>query len=305
MSFFGREKVIVATHSGSFHADEVFACSTLTLWAEKTGNKIKIIRTRNEEEIGKADIVVDVGMQYDPKRQRFDHHQKGGAGEHTNGIPYASFGLVWKHYGEVVCEDKEVAKIIEEKLVIPVDAQDNGINLITQNNDSVSDYSVGDLVASFNPTWQEGQSIVGTQFYKAVSIAQDLLVREVACTRAEVEGYQLTKEAVAIQNNPAILILDEYIDWEKGVSVSNSVKLVVYRNRNGKDWCVQVARDNLKDYTSQRAQLPKSWGGLRGEDLASISGIPDAIFCTNGGWFGTTKSKESAIQMAKRALQGP
>ena len=40
-----------------------------------------------------ADIVIDVGGQYDPDAGRFDHHQRGGAGERENGIPYSSFGL--------------------------------------------------------------------------------------------------------------------------------------------------------------------------------------------------------------------
>src|SRR3989344_4225767 len=105
---FLKPKTVVVTHDGSFHADELFACATLSIWAEKEGRRIKIIRTRNQEIIEKADIVVDVGMQYDPSKNRFDHHQKGGAGRRAESpeISYASFGLVWKHYGEKIC-DKE------------------------------------------------------------------------------------------------------------------------------------------------------------------------------------------------------
>ena len=35
-----KNKITVAVHSGDFHADDVFACATLSFWAGKEG-KIK------------------------------------------------------------------------------------------------------------------------------------------------------------------------------------------------------------------------------------------------------------------------
>jgi uncharacterized UPF0160 family protein len=102
MNFF-RKKIRIVTHDGNFHADDVFACATLSLWAKKQGYDCVITRTREAHIVAKADIVVDVGMEYDPQRGRFDHHQRGGAGTHENGVPYASFGLVWKHYASFIC----------------------------------------------------------------------------------------------------------------------------------------------------------------------------------------------------------
>ncbi len=58
-----------------------------------------MIRTRDLEVINKADIVIDVGGEYNADTGRFDHHQRGGAGERENGIPYSSFGLIWQKYG--------------------------------------------------------------------------------------------------------------------------------------------------------------------------------------------------------------
>ena len=37
---------------------------------------IRIVRTRNQEELDQCDIVVDVGGVYDPGQHRYDHHQK-------------------------------------------------------------------------------------------------------------------------------------------------------------------------------------------------------------------------------------
>jgi uncharacterized UPF0160 family protein len=80
---------IIATHNGNFHADDVFSVAAL----KSILPAFKLIRTRDAELINKADIVIDVGGEYDPEAGRFDHHQRGGAGERENGIPYSSFGF--------------------------------------------------------------------------------------------------------------------------------------------------------------------------------------------------------------------
>ncbi len=49
----------VGTHDGSFHADEVTACSLLLLY--KLIDKDKIIRTRDPEALARCEYVCDVG----------------------------------------------------------------------------------------------------------------------------------------------------------------------------------------------------------------------------------------------------
>ncbi|MFQ3265592.1 MAG: uncharacterized UPF0160 family protein, partial [Colwellia sp.] len=64
--------IIIATHNGNFHADDVFSIAAL----KNIFPSIKLIRTRNLELIAKADIVIDVGGEYDADAGRFDHHQR-------------------------------------------------------------------------------------------------------------------------------------------------------------------------------------------------------------------------------------
>ena len=70
-----KKKVKIITHSGSFHADEVFAVATLKLMLGKDF-EIEVIRSRDKSDWDSGDYVVDVGGVYDPSRQRFDHHQE-------------------------------------------------------------------------------------------------------------------------------------------------------------------------------------------------------------------------------------
>jgi len=60
----------VVTHDGNFHADDVFSIAVLkTIFPTLT-----LIRTRDKHVISQADIVIDVGNEYDPETGRFDHH---------------------------------------------------------------------------------------------------------------------------------------------------------------------------------------------------------------------------------------
>ena len=85
-------EITVVTHNGNFHADDVFSIAVL----KHVLPTFKLVRTRDKALIESADYVIDVGGEYDPETNRFDHHQRGGAGERENGIPFSSFGLVWK-----------------------------------------------------------------------------------------------------------------------------------------------------------------------------------------------------------------
>src|SRR3989344_3542872 len=104
-------KIRVATHSGPYHADDVFAVAALDILLDP--EEIIIIRTRDPKIIDQADYVVDVGAKYDSSLKRFDHHQMEGAGERPSTIPYASFGLVWKEYGEKLAGSKACAEYID------------------------------------------------------------------------------------------------------------------------------------------------------------------------------------------------
>ena len=82
-----------STHDGRFHADEIFALAVLKLIFPDLG----ITRSRDEIIYKNADIIVDVGHVYEPENLIFDHHQRGFLLKRESGIPYASFGLVWKN----------------------------------------------------------------------------------------------------------------------------------------------------------------------------------------------------------------
>ena len=89
---------VIATHSGSFHCDEALACWLLRRTPEFAD--ASILRTRDPEKIAEADIAVDVGAEYDPARNRFDHHQRGFEETFSpqHSIKLSSAGLVYDSF---------------------------------------------------------------------------------------------------------------------------------------------------------------------------------------------------------------
>ncbi len=72
------------THSGKFHADDVFS-SALLLYLNP---EITILRGNRVPDDFDG-IVFDIG------RGKYDHHQKDSR-IRENGVPYAAFGLLWE-----------------------------------------------------------------------------------------------------------------------------------------------------------------------------------------------------------------
>ena len=67
-------KMKIGTHNGTFHCDEVLACSMLKHLPQY--KDAEIVRTRDQAVLDTCDIVVDVGGVFDPTKHRYDHHQK-------------------------------------------------------------------------------------------------------------------------------------------------------------------------------------------------------------------------------------
>jgi uncharacterized UPF0160 family protein len=287
----------LVTHDGSFHTDDVFACATLSL-AYKD-REIEIERTRDMEVINKADIAFDVGDVYDPVLGRFDHHQKGGAGSRDNGVPYASFGLVWKEYGTRVTDSIEAMQFIDEQLVQGIDGADNGY-LDRVSTKGVYVYSIIDTISALRPTWLEEKNM-NEAFLDAVNMAVTILERTIAHTKSFEAAHEKLEKAYEEAIDKQIIDIEyEYPGWNEVMSSRPEPLFVIYKREDG-SWTSKGVRSNPAEL-AVRKKYPESWGGLRNEELQKVSGVSDAIFCHNGRFTAVAKSKEGAIQLARNAI---
>lgn len=288
----------VVTHNGKFHSDEVFACATLMIYFD---GDVEITRTRDKEIIKEADIVVDVGRAYDPSKMLFDHHQKEGAGVRDNGIPYASFGLVWKEFGEKVCGSKEVSKIIEDKLVQSIDAGDNGVSATKDLFEDVKTYKIGDLVSSFLPTWKESIDDLDDRFQEVLDLIIKILKREIQKAKDYIESEKIVEEALQKSEDKRLIILDQYCSFHKVLRRFEEPLMVVYPISFNSTWGAEGILSEDEGY-DRRLYFPEEWAGKEEEVLEKASGVSGAVFCHRNLFLAINKTKEGAIAMAEAAI---
>lgn len=295
----------ILTHNGKFHADDVFAVATLFLAHPE--EQFKVIRSRDIALEESADFVVDVSGKYDGKKF-FDHHQTGGAGMHENKVPYASFGLVWKEFGAVVCGgDFFSVKQIEDRLVSSLDAHDNGVKIYEELY-PVSPFELSEYVGAFNPTWiEEEEGERGEEkrldiFLKLVEWAKELLLREIKRHKDKNTAYAQVKEIYEKSENKKIIIMDKYMPWQDAIMEYSEPVFVIFPQMGGEAWAAKTVPKEKHSFES-RLDLPAAWAGKRDAELARESGVADAIFCHNKLFLATAKSREGAIKLAELALQ--
>src|SRR3989338_7060776 len=272
---FKKRKVLV-THDGSFHTDDVFSCAAFSIFFSKQNQKFKVIRTYDSEIIKTGDIVFDVGMVYDPTNNRFDHHQPGGAGSRNNGIKYAAFGLVWKHYGEKICGSAEIARLVDEKLVQPIDAFDNGLDL-TKSTHSTTPYLIQHLVFALRPNLSEKNRDIYKSFMEAVNFARIILEREIILAQDHIATESIVQKAYQNAPDKRLIILDREYPWKNILNKFSEPLFVVYPRPVG-NWEAEAVADNPSSFKN-RKNFPASWAGLRDAELARVSSVADAVFC--------------------------
>lgn len=306
---------LIATHNGSHHADDVFAVAVLhSLFPEA-----EVVRTRDPEVIARADFAVDVGGEWEPSEGRFDHHQKGFIGSRLSaGVVYASAGLVWLAHGKefvsTICPGispdtaLRIRSAVDESLVQYLDMTDTGAA-----NEAPGFYGLSALIFAYNLTHAEehvvqrmGRQTVEQkrleQFMAACKMVQTLLTRIVLQYADEFACEAVVREAEKLDDGRILVLPESGLKWEPVVCKEMpDVLFVVYPDSTDNQHQVRVVPVELGSFVARR-DLRKAWAGLRGAELAVVTGVQDAVFCHNARFIAGAGSKESALTLARLAL---
>jgi uncharacterized UPF0160 family protein len=293
-------KTRIVTHDSSFHTDDVFAVAVMLLVYPDA----EVVRSRDAEITNTADVVLDTGLELDPSKQRFDHHQREGAGKRDNGIPYASFGLVWKEYGERLAGGAKEANIIDKKLVQAIDAIDNGVAIADYKFSGVRDYSIGEFFNSYlnDLDSTDGPDRLYRIFMQCVDIARDLLTREISKAKFTVQGMEAVRKAYEHSVDKRLIELPtETLPWRETLNEYPEPLYVIYE-RPDKKWALKAVPDLTKAYGHQRKNLPQAWVGKEGKELQEATGVSDAVFVHRAGFMATASTKDGVLTLARIAL---
>ena len=258
----------ILTHSGLFHADEVFACAILKTFVS---NGLKIVRTRDKNVIeeginNKFTYVLDVGGIYCENDLNFDHHQ--------DSINIASNVMVAyflrKHKPEMVdVIDKLCAKI----MVGISDWDTNHNNIILRWNDVAKHHvNLSMIVSSYNrnPMKNKMQDL---QFAKAVDFACTVIENYLYTIHEEIKAENIYNSKKVI--NDCVAVFDEFCNiWKEKDEFIFSIQ------PNPQGWALMSAN-------SEKYPLPE----VEHQDL---------IFAHKGRFIAVFKTKEAAIEIASK-----
>jgi uncharacterized UPF0160 family protein len=292
----------IGTHDGPFHADDVIACATLVA-AMGYHSPMEIIRTRDEAVLAECDVLIDVGGKSDGEKF-FDHHQRGGAGQRENGVPYASAGLVWKRFGlqyilgwlQDITDDQadKVWSLVDARVMESVDSLDCGHGARPDH------FTFSAAISALNPA---NGKFVDQAFAAAMDMAEVILnslienyLKEVVDQEMIDATFEATTDGVAVFENFAPDITQCDVPWH--------IKMVVYPSPNN-GWMVQQVPLKPGSFEG-RVPLKESWAGLRGEELAKAVGFEKFgvnTFVHAGRFIGGAETLEDAMKMATLSVE--
>ena len=314
----------IATHSGTFHADDVFGVGVLMgVFPSHT-----LLRTRNQALIATADFVVDVGGTWDATKGRFDHHQRGfdGArparevdGATVPGVGYASAGLVWSAYGAAYVSAwaaiqaqpldapavAEIVNSLDHALVQYLDIVDTG-----QGDVAPGIFGLSALIAQLNTHWLEEQGLdqaakaqlLETRFREAIAITRKFLDHAIGKKVAQIRAMDTVRQAPRLLGGRLLHLKEGGMPWTRVVvDEMPEVLFVIYPDSDGNQYQIKTVPVAPGSFDT-RKDLPASWAGLRDQELAAVTGVEDSVFCHLNLFIGGARSFEGAVQLAALAL---
>lgn len=281
----------LGTHDGSFHADEVTACSLLLLY--KKIDPDHVFRTRDQSVLDRCEYVCDVGGVYDDAKLRFDHHQSEYQG------PLSSAGMILLHLKDHGIIDAALYDYLNQVLVMGIDAFDIGVAKVEIGTSCFSQ-----VIGNFLPIeYEVSAEEMNRAFWRAVHFVVDYLDRlrqrhqYILKCKAEVRQKMSTGDVA--------MIFDAPIPWmenffELGGEV-HPAKFIIMPS--GAHWKLRGIPPNMRERMKVRHLLPESWAGLHDEELQKVCKIKGAIFCHKGRFISIWKTKEDAIKAFHLAME--
>jgi len=285
----------VATHSGPFHADEVFAYALLRVFL---GEELELLRTRDPVLIARADIAIDVGGEYDPPHRRFDHHQRAYHGS----LSSAGMVLDWlEHTGKLPAP---LAAQLRRDWVDFIDAVDNGRRSPGGGVPCIS------LIVAVLAEQALSPADFDARFLEAVAMCEGVLRGLCAM---EHRGQEASSAVVAAMQRAEaagsrVLVFDRHYKWKRAYfehgGAHHTSDYVLFPDDEG-GWRLLGVPDDAGGFGLKRP-LPAEWAGLVDDELSTVIGVAGAKFCHKNRFIAVFASEAAArAAISKWGLDRP
>lgn len=319
------ETKLLVTHTGVFHADDVFStafiylCKINTFCTSKeelspmtttvvkdTINKSLMNKTQNSLVISRynpdevTDYTLPVVLRTTGIRDSESYPEEtliydigGGKFDHhqvdaelrPDGSRYAAFGLLFREFGHLLIPDEKSRENFDNWFVKGIDDTDNG----------VGPNLLSSSISAYMPNWNEwnGPEAVNRAFLEAVLVAVEILSRVILKANATASATAILESSPVIETDGGkILILEKYVPYN-GWAFENGFSAAVYpSNRGGYNCCVVSDPKN-----GNICKFPVEWRGLTDkETFKEMTGIEGITFCHASGFLLATETELEAIK---------
>lgn len=290
----------IVVHDGLFHLDEMAAITLLILAKDISvdpSQNWEVIRSRNPEIIGSANYVLDVGGVFDGSNM-FDHHYKD-CPKHSNGIPYASAGMVFETFKGNLAEIYSAghsSEFMEEfdSFVLAIDAMDNG--KLPFNTNELQLPQLGEIVRMHNSFKDKEQA-----FKDAFSLVWNIFQAKILDFQERMRDSDVIRNALKTSNE--ILVLPKFCRGWKEICLEEApnVKVALVPAEPG-TWSITSA---LKEKNSLECKAP-CHEYFRTKEVETIGGCKK-VFVHPVGFTGKVmaSTQEDAVKAAYAWINGP
>lgn len=218
------------THGGKFHSDDVFGAAFLKV----INPDIEIVRSNTVPDDFDG-LVFDIGMGY------FDHHMKDNE-VRSNGIPYASFGKLWREFASGLYGDY-IYESIDRRLIQDLDLSDN----------TGSYNALALAIDVFNPL---DKTDGDKEFFEAVEFAKTILERMILKQKHRLEDIEKVKKYYDEAVDKRIIILDEPLFYKDYLPGTDAIYVIYPSNRGG--YAAQGVT-KTPDTNELKKDFPEEW----------------------------------------------
>ena len=293
------KKLPFYTHGGFFHAVEVTAYAI----CELAGVCEKFTRLTSLEDIPQDGIIADIGREYDPDNLKFDHHQGlicreveiKGVSFAIKGIPYASAGMTWDHFGlqctanlmpQLAGQSAKVRAIVQrvdETLIQGIDAHDADSAYrvtATCSSGNVRPITISNIIAGMNTDDISNAAEQDKAFIAASDLMQSILKSHIRQAGKFMEACDMFDTVATIQEQ--VITLSEGLPWKEIVHERHPKALFVISpsNHPGNPWSmIAVPVDPESREVKKPIERPEWFSGFihQGKWIAGGSSLEELL----------------------------
>lgn len=269
------------THSGKFHADDVFAFAALRMMGVSATAVLHRV-SKLPDYMSQTDLAFDIGG------GPFDHHSKATREIRPSGIPYASFGLIMREFYPMLGLNVYEYQSLDRNFISELDRSDT--QYCKHGN------QLSGVIASFNPDWDGDNSLAGQMeaFMYAAAVAEVILGQQIQQVKARSRAHTLVADLEETAEYHCVF-LDHWAPVIGSFTNHKDIFWMCYADRD--EWTIKSVRGPNR---KPKAIMPKKFRECVSDNLPK-----GMTFINPNGTDARFDSLQSARLFAKRYLSIP